>query len=76
MHNNPNVSYFQDIQGLVRRRETGVGYTISLFSYGGFLVPDNLCYGIVFTRIFGVFILICAWGRDLCILRRDFIPLS
>lgn len=54
MHNKSHTKYFQVAQGFVGRRETGVGYTISLYSGGDFLVSADYRYGIVFACIFVV----------------------
>jgi hypothetical protein len=75
--NNFNAGYSRVTEGFVGQSEVGIGYTISQFSNGRFFVPVNFRYGIVFTRIFGVIVPICAWGRDLCILRhRGYLFLS
>ena len=42
-------------QVFVARREAGVGYTISSFENGSFVVPDNVCYGVFFEWVFGDF---------------------
>jgi hypothetical protein len=42
-------------EGFVGRSEAGVGYTISSFSNASFVVPGDLCYGLVFACVFGRF---------------------